>query len=87
MDIDDFDPVTIGEMRHLWKTNRDPMVRRLLLEVHRMRHTQDVLHEFCDVARRAFGEAKLGRLAALEQMHYLLIRERQRVGDIGRLRK
>jgi hypothetical protein len=87
MDIDDFEPVTINEMRHMWKTNRDPQVRRLLLEVHRMRHMQDVIHEFCKTARKVFGEAKLGRLSALEQMHYLIIKERQRVGDIGALRK
>ncbi|MDP9155309.1 MAG: hypothetical protein M3O74_13775 [Pseudomonadota bacterium] len=87
MDIYEFEPVTIDEMRQLWKTHRNPQVRRLLLELNRMRHIQDLIHESCDIARKVFAQSNLGRLAALEEMHYLIVKERQRVGDIGRLRK
>ncbi len=46
--IEDFDPVSNGDLREFWKMNRDPNLRRLILEVVRYRR----------VIYRALGEAQ-----------------------------
>jgi hypothetical protein len=46
--IEDFDPVSNGDLREFWKMNRDPNLRRLILEM--VRHRR--------VIYRALGEAQ-----------------------------
>ncbi|SRR5260370_30890937 len=46
--IEDFDPISNSDLRQFWKLNRDPNLRRLILEVVRYR----------GVIYRALGEAQ-----------------------------
>jgi hypothetical protein len=42
--VDDFDPVSNGDLRELWRVCRDPALRRLILEVVRYRRVLDKAH-------------------------------------------
>jgi hypothetical protein len=42
--VDDFDPVSNGDLRELWRICRDPALRRLILEVVRYRRVLDKAH-------------------------------------------
>jgi len=42
--VDDFDPVSNGDLRDLWRICRDPALRRLILEVVRYRRVIDCAH-------------------------------------------
>src|SRR6266852_1381913 len=42
--VDDFEPVSNGDLRDLWRICRDPALRRLILEVVRYRRVIDRAH-------------------------------------------
>jgi hypothetical protein len=42
--IEDFEPVSNGDLRDLWRICRDPALRRLILEVVRYRRVIDRVH-------------------------------------------
>lgn len=44
LNVDDFDPVSNGDLRDLWRICRDPALRRLILEVVRYRRVLDKAH-------------------------------------------
>ncbi len=42
--VDNFEPVSNGDLRELWRVCRDPALRRLILEVVRYRRVIDKAH-------------------------------------------
>ena len=42
--VDDFEPVSDGDLRELWRICHDPALRRLILEVVRYRRVIDKAH-------------------------------------------
>jgi hypothetical protein len=56
--IDDFDPVSDGDLRELWRSCHDPFLRRVILEVVRYRQ---VLDKALAEAQRVNGGLREGR--------------------------
>lgn len=76
---------TLDELRALWAAHRsgssqDETVRRLILEIVRLRRLMYELDALCGAVRSAWKEETRSQLIALEKMRVLFNDERSRPG-------
>ena len=77
--LQEFDNPTGHEMRKLWRANRDPSVRRVILEVVRLRQTMKEIEGYVAIIRAEYGDS----LVAMHKLRALIKDELQRAGDVG----
>ncbi|WP_152222802.1 hypothetical protein [Pseudomonas sp. SCB32] len=78
--LPEFETVTTGELRELWRKHRDPDVRRLILEVERGRRQMDEVDSLYRSINEAYLRAGGGHLVALYRFKILLVEEKGRRG-------
>lgn len=85
MPLPDHPTPTINELRALWHRHRDHDIRRLILEIQRLREVQEEIEYLRSVTERAWKSENLGTLVALEKLRVLMQSERSRLGILSGL--
>jgi hypothetical protein len=81
---DNFEPITDSELCQLWRTYRDPDVRRLILEVHRARRVVNAAHADALKALYASWDKHPGDVkASVQAVIDRLLAEKVRLGATG----
>ncbi|MBU9439074.1 hypothetical protein KTE91_28755 [Burkholderia multivorans] len=75
----EFDAPTDRELRELWRSNRDPLVRRVILEVVRGRRTMREIQRYVAIIREEYGNS----LIAMHSLRVLVQKELWRAGETG----
>ncbi|WP_041494489.1 hypothetical protein [Burkholderia sp. KJ006] len=77
--LPDFDPPTHAELAELYRRERDPAVRRVILEVVRDRRVMGEIEGLFRIIRDEYKDS----LVAMSTLRCLIQRERWRVGEIA----
>ncbi|WP_155648319.1 hypothetical protein [Burkholderia cepacia] len=75
----EFDAPTDRELRDLWRANRDPLVRRVILEVVRGRRKMKEIKGLVAIVRAQYGDS----LVAMNSLRILVKDELLRAGEMG----
>ncbi|AJY13407.1 hypothetical protein XM57_12800 [Burkholderia cepacia] len=75
----EFDAPTIRELRQLWRSNEDPLVRRVILEVVHGRRTMKEIEGYAASIRAEYGNS----LIAMRKLRILVQDELRRAGETG----
>ncbi|CAN7790838.1 hypothetical protein LJR034_009095 [Caballeronia sp. LjRoot34] len=82
--IEDFEPVSNGDLRDLWRICRDPALRRLILEVVRYRRVIDKAHAEALQIHYGLGANNQGKIVgAAKSLLARLQDEHVRLGSQG----
>lgn len=82
--IEDFEPVSNGDLRDLWRICRDPALRRLILEVVRYRRVIDRAHAEALEIHYGLGANNQGKIVdAAKSLLARLPGEHVRLGSQG----
>jgi hypothetical protein len=82
--IEDFEPVSNGDLRDLWRICRDPALRRLILEVVRYRRVIDRAHAEALEIHYGLGANNQGKIVgAAKSLLARLQDEHVRLGSQG----
>ncbi|MBA9833377.1 hypothetical protein J4M90_37880 [Burkholderia contaminans] len=77
--LPEFEPPMHGELVELYRRERDPDVRRVILEVVRARRVMAEIEHLVTIIRREYGDG----LVAMNLLRCLAQNERWRAGDFG----
>ncbi|MBU9313228.1 hypothetical protein [Burkholderia multivorans] len=77
--LPEFDNPTESELRQLWRSTRDPLVRRVILELVRVRRTMSQIDDYVATIRAEYGNS----LVAMHMLRILIKEELQRAGKFG----
>ncbi|MFM0020924.1 hypothetical protein [Paraburkholderia azotifigens] len=78
--LPDFETPTTAELRRLWREHDDPTLRRLMLEIERMRRVFVEIEAYRVVVERCWKEETSAQLVALEKLRMIMETERSRLG-------
>jgi hypothetical protein len=82
--VEDFEPVSNGDLRDLWRICRDPALRRLILEVVRYRRVIDRAHAEALEIHYGLGANNQGKIVgAAKSLLARLQDEHVRLGSQG----
>jgi hypothetical protein len=82
--VDDFDPISNGDLKELWRMCRDPSIRRLILEVVRYRRVLDRAHAEAMQIHDGLHEKDSGKIVgAAKNLLTRLGDEKDRLGARG----
>jgi hypothetical protein len=81
--VDDFEPVSNGDLRELWKICADPFLRRLILEVVRYRRVIDKAHDEALQIHYGLEADNRGKIVGPAQSLLARLREHVRLGSQG----
>ncbi|RQS84436.1 hypothetical protein DF032_04435 [Burkholderia seminalis] len=78
----DFVAPSEGELRELWRTNRDPEIRRLILEIVMLRKSLQKIMDWWKTADKAGNEKGVlgGPMGPFMRLYHLLLDEMRRAG-------
>jgi hypothetical protein len=78
--LPDFETPTTAELRRLWRKHDDPALRRLMLEIERMRRVFVEIEAYRVVVERCWKQETSAQLVALEKLRMIMEMERSRLG-------
>ncbi|MHA6236867.1 hypothetical protein [Pseudomonas fluorescens group sp. PF-69] len=78
-DLPPFQPLTLDELRAVWRQHHSPDVQRLALEVVRSREVIAQIDHLYKITHQAWRDTQGGNLVALHLLQQLLDTERERL--------
>lgn len=78
--LPNFETPTTAELRRLWRKHDDPALRRLMLEIERMRRVFVEIEAYRVVVQQCWKEETSAQLVALEKLRMIMETERSRLG-------